>query len=78
MNMYVKVKSKKNGGYGFAFFEIFARNAIFGAKNGLKIGVGGTELFSRIRFAPPLIPLKFIYWKHEKKKSEKSEISDTL
>ena len=35
------------------------------------VGVGGTELFSRIRFAPPLIPLKFIYWKHEKKKVKK-------
>ena len=47
MNMYAKVKSKKNGGYGFAFFEIFARNAIFGAKMARKTSKIGVSRVGR-------------------------------
>ena len=62
MNMYAEVKSKKNGGYGFAFFEIFARNTIFVAKMAWKTSKIAVSCVGR-QLREPLFRKPFnIFW----------------
>ena len=62
MNMYSKVKLKKNGGYGFAFFEIFVRNTIFVAKMARKTSKIGVSRVGR-QLREPLFRKPFnIFW----------------